>query len=200
MYPAPSITPDGPAARVRWADFDDLASESARRVTSAPAKPRQLGDLITLAQRLIPPLAAAEPTIRRVYDRNPDSIWAVERHSRLVGVFAMLLLNAPGYQALRRGTLDAANPATDLLTQRGEAAEAVYLWAIATPGFAVEAFRTVSRWLTKPAYASADIYTRPTTEAGNRFAVRIGFRPVPDHGLYRFQRHSNRENVVAVVA
>lgn len=200
MYPAPSIAPDVPAARMRWPDFDDLALVPGRRVQAYPARRDQLGELVALAQHLIPSLAAAESTVRRVYERNPDSIWAVERQGRLVGVFAMLLLNAEGNRCLLRGDFDPENPALERLTVQGEAAAAIYFWAIATPGFAVEAFRTVSRWLSSPAYASADIYTRPITESGNRFAVRIGFRPVPDHGLCRFRRHRNRENELAVVA
>ena len=200
MRPVSSIAPDLAVARVRRPDFDDLGREPARRVVAAPARPEQISDLIDLATQLIPPLAAAEPAVRRVYDHNPDSIWAVERQGSVAGVFAMLFLNAVGLESLLRGTFDASSPSPGELTRPGEKASAIYFWAIATPGFAVEAFRTVSEWLAGPAYASADIYTRPTTMLGDRFAVRIGFLPLPELGLYRFRRHCNREKVTTVVA
>ena len=113
----------------------------------------------------------------------------------LVGVFAMLLLNERGLDALLAGRFDASRPDTDLLTRPGEPVAAIYFWAIATPGFAVDAFRVVSRWLQSPPYASADIYTRGSTAAGTRFAIKIGFKPFADIGLYRFQRQRNRPSL-----
>ena len=192
MRPSSSIAPDEPVARVHRPDFDDLASRPARKIVASPARVDQIGALVRLARELIPPLAAPEPVVRRVLQHNPDSVWAVERRGRPVGVFAMLLLNDLGRDALWTNRFDAANPPARELAREGEMLAAIYLWAIATPGVAVEAFRTISRWAGGPAQAAADLFTRPTTGAGTRFALRIGFRPLPDSGLYRFRRHGNR--------
>lgn len=192
MRPSLSIAPDEPVARVHRPDFDDLASSPARKIDASPARADQIGDLVRLAKELIPQLAASEPAVRRVFAHNPDSVWAVERRGRPVGVFAMILLNDLGHDALRSDRFDAANPPTRELARRDEKIAAIYLWAIATPGVAVEAFRTISRWAGGPARAAADVFTRPITGAGTRFALRIGFRPLPDSGLYRFRRHGNR--------
>lgn len=192
MRPSLSIAPDEPVARVHRPDFDDLALSPARKIVASPARSDQIDALICLAKELIPPLAASEPIVRRVFQHNPDSVWAVERRGRPVGVFAMLLLNDHGRESLLTDRFDTANPSSDELARHGEKIAAIYLWAIATPGIAVEAFRTVSRWAGRPAQAAADLFTRPVTAAGTRFALRIGFRPLPDSGLYRFRRHGNR--------
>ncbi len=195
----PGVKSEG-AASLHRPDFDDLALVPARRMAARPAEPGELKDLIALAQRLIPPLAAAEPAIRRVYRHNPDSIWGVYSGNRPCGVFAMLLLNNRGATALLGNRFDASVPDPAHLVRRGETAAAVYLWAIATPGLASEAFRIVSLWLRSPAYARADIFTRTTTEAGERFARNIGFEPVANTPLHRFQRHSNRPQPTIAVA
>lgn len=191
---------DAGDARMHRPDFDDLALFPARRVDASPAAPEELPGLIALAQRLIPPLSAAEPAIRRVYRRNPDSIWAVRRPSGPVGVFAMLLLTEAGADAMRADRFDTSNPPVDLLTGRGETAAAIYLWAIATPGLAIEAFKIVSLWLRAPAFARADVYTRTTTPSGARFAANIGFEPLPETGLLVFRRHRNRTEFAIAVA
>lgn len=195
----PKVKNQGDAAAHR-PDFDDLAFLPARRVQARPAEYADLDGLIGIAQRLIPPLAAARPAIERVYRHNPDSIWAVHGRDGLCGAFAMLILNEIGYRSLMTGRFNAADPQPQWLTRRGEHAAAIYLWAIATPGFAVDAFRTVSLWLQAPAYAHADIFTKTTTNSGARFAANIGFEPVPETGLLRFQRHRNRSETAIAVA
>jgi hypothetical protein len=187
---------DAPAQRP---DFDDMALLPVRHVTAEPAETGQLPGLTALAARSIPALTAAEPVIARVHRHNPDSIWAVkDRGGRDVGVFAMLILNRDGYDALLTGGFDSAEPATGHLSKRGEEAAAIYLWAIVTPGLAIEAFRAVSRWLRAPRTQHADIFARPTTPAGLRLSIRLGFEPIPKIGLYRFRRHTNRKEQRAV--
>jgi hypothetical protein len=180
-------------------DFDDLALLPVRHISAKPAETRQLPGLTALAARAIPALAAAEPAVARVHRHNPDSIWAVtDRGGREAGVFAMLILNRAGRDAVLSGAFDSADPALELLPASGEEAAAIYLWAIVTPGLAIEAFRVVSRWLLSPRTQHADIFTRPTTQAGLRLSIRLGFEPIQQIGLYRFRRHSNRKEQRAV--
>ncbi len=200
MRRAPVILAETGDAQARRVDFDGLAHLPARRIEAAPAKPAEIDALFRLASRLIPPLAAAQEAVREVYRHNPESIWAVHGRTGLVGVFAMLLLNERGLASLLAGSFDASRPDTHLLTLPGESAAAIYFWAIATPGFAIDAFRVVSRWLQKPPYASADIFTRGSTSAGTRFAIKIGFKPFEDNGLFRFQRQRNRSEAETAVA
>ena len=185
------------AAGMHRADFDDLALIPARRIEAAPATFAELDGLIALAGRLIPPLAAAAPAIHRVHRRNPNSIWAARREGTAVGVVALLILNQAGLDALNSGSLDTTEPSVEWLASAEESAEAIYFWAVATPGFAVESLRSISRWLTAPRYALADLYTRTTTPSGTRLTVNLGFKMIPELGLYWFQRHCNRreENV-----
>lgn len=200
MRSAPVISAETGDAQARRVDFDDLARFPARRISAGPAKPEEIEALFALASHLIPPLAAAEGSVREVYRHNPESIWAVHGRTGLAGVFAMLLLNDQGLNALLAGSFDASRPDTSLLTRPGEPAAAIYFWAIATPGFAIDAFRVVSRWLQMPPYASADIFTRGSTSAGTRFAVTIGFKPFADLGLYRYRRQRNRSEPETAVA
>lgn len=110
----------------------------------------------------------------------------------------MLLLNRAGVRDLFAGRFDSTDPDLSRLARRGEGAAAVYFWAIVTPGLAIEAFRIVSRWLQSPPTRNADIFTRPTTEAGLRLSLRIGFTPIPELGLYCFRRQWNRKETSAV--
>lgn len=188
-------------AQMRREDFDALGQRSARRVRAFPAERHQLPALIELAKREIPALAAAEAAIFRVHARNQNCIWAVESRQGTIGVFSMLILSEEGFTDLLAGRLDVSDPPDGAIARSGERPSAIYLWAIVTPGVAAESFRTVSNWLSQPNYATADIFTRPTTDAGSRFAANIGFLPVGATGLYRFRRQLNRHlDVTAAVA
>ncbi len=191
--------PSGGAALAQRPDFDDMALLPVRHVAAKPAETGQLPGLTALAAGSIPALAAAEPVVARVHRHNPDSIWAVaDRSGRDVGVFAMLILNRAGLEAVLSGDFASADPAVELLSASGEEAAAIYLWAIVTPGLAIEAFRIVSRWLLAPQTQRADIFARPTTQAGLRLSIRLGFEPIQKVGLYRFRRHANRKEQRAV--
>lgn len=191
--------PDSSASAAKRPDFDDLALKPVRHVSAFPAPESRLGELTALAALTIPSLAAAEPIVREVHRHNPDSIWSVETNGGVaVGVFAMLLLNRRGLQQLLSGEFDSAAPDLTQLAQQGEHAAGVYLWAIVTPGLAIEAFSAVSRWLRTPTMRSADVFARPTTEAGLRLTLRLGFEPIPGTGLYCFRRHWNRRETSAV--
>jgi hypothetical protein len=193
-----SLTGD---ARARRVDFDDLALLPLRRVTAAPSTVAELDQLIALAGRFIPQLTAAEPAIRRVYRHNPNSIWGVRgTGGDIAGVIALLLLNEAGRAAMLEGELDASDPHTDWLIRPGESAAAVYFWAVALPGFTVEALRAVSLWLRGPAFASADLYMRAATSGGARIGTNLGFENIAELGLYRFRRHWNRSIAADAVA
>jgi hypothetical protein len=184
---------------VQRPDFDEMALLPARHVVARPAKAEEIGGLTAIAAKAIPALAAAEPVVRRVHRHNPDSIWAVSgRQGPPIGVFAMLLLNRAGLAALHASEFNGADPLTEHLAAPGETVAAVYLWAIVTPGLAIEAFRVISLWLRLPKLHGADVYTRPTTQAGLRLSLRLGFEPIPEIGLYCFQRHWHRKEVSAV--
>jgi hypothetical protein len=190
---------DSSAYLARRHDFDELADLPVRHVVASPAVEGELGALVGLATNAIPSLAAAEPIVRQVHRHNSDSIWSVcNRNGAAVGVFAMLLLNRRGLRSMLSGRFDSAAPELDQLAGQGEGAAAVYLWAIVTPGLAIEAFRAVSHWLRSPRMRSADIFARPATEAGLRLSLRLGFEPIPEIGLYCFRRHWNRRETSAV--
>ena len=180
-------------------DFDDLADLPVRHIAASPAVEGELNALVGLAANAIPSLAAAEPIVRQVHRHNPDSIWSVRNQAgAAVGVFAMLLLNRRGLRSMLARKFDSAAPEFGQLAGRGDDVAAVYLWAIVTPGLAIEAFGAVSHWLRSPRMRSADIFARPATEAGLRLSLRLGFEPIPEIGLYCFRRHWNRRETSAV--
>ena len=199
MRPIIEVGEGGRDAPVQHPDCDDLASLPACHVPAVPARPAQVASLTRLAARSIPTLSADRPVVERVHQYNPESVWAVTAgEDREIGVFAMLILNRSGLRALLADDFDSANPDLGRLVKPGEEAAAIYLWAIVTPGLAIETFRIVSRWLQSPTAQSAGIFARPTTKAGLRLSVRLGFEPIPELSLYCFRRHCNRREASAV--
>ncbi len=165
-------------APARRPDFDGLADRPAGRIAASPSAAGELGELLRLAVEQIPALSAAGPAVERVWRHNPESIWAFRRGERIVGAYAMLFLNAAGHRRLRAGAFDGANPTLAQLAGPGEPVAAIYKWAVVAPGLAAAGIRIVSRHLSAPPYAAADLYARATTESATRLMLNLGFRPI----------------------
>lgn len=138
-----------------------------------------LDRLLDIASQQIPALSAAGPAVRRVQLHNPLSVWSLRREGTIVGCYAMLHLNAAGFDRLKAFDFDAANPDTALLARPGDTVAAIYKWAVVAPRLAAEGIRTVSRRLAAAPFARADLYARATTPPAALLMAHLGFRPIP---------------------
>lgn len=174
-------------------EFDLLGNRQSRRVAAMPATTSEIPTLVRLASRTIPALAAAEPAVRRVHARDPETVWNFRFRGEVAGLFALLYLNHLGLQALMEATIDGADPSNELLCELGEPVQAIYVWALVAPGIVAEGIQTVSRHLQGPRYRSANLYSRPVGAAAERINRHYGFRPVsPAAPLLRYVRMTNR--------
>ncbi|HLW92591.1 MAG TPA: GNAT family N-acetyltransferase [Roseiarcus sp.] len=164
----------------------------SRRYSVGPALTSEIGRLVALAVPEIPAMRIIEPAIRRVHERNPDSILAVRGRKGLEGGVALLHLNRQGLAALLDGTFAPAEPRLEHLTLAHETPAAIYGWALYLPGLLVAALGNVMRLLQSPRYAAADIYARPATFKAEGFQAHVGFAPCPGgpEGLNVYRRSS----------
>ena len=118
-----------------------------------------------------------------------------DRHGEIVGVYANLMLTALGLERLLTNEFSGLDPDFDCLAPRLMAPAAIYQWMIVAPGIAAEGLRHMSVFLQRPFYRHANLFGRPVTDGGLRFARSTGFKPLGrgDFGdLYRYTRLANR--------
>jgi hypothetical protein len=161
------------------------------------ADDKELPELAALAERHIPAISNACEPARRVHLHHPGSVLAVVRDEQIVGGAAFLYLNSAGLAQLRSGTFAYGAPKEDVLTLPGEAAAAIYAWALCLPAVTIGAIGNVMHWLQRPLYRQADIFARPGTIGGMRFMRDTGFVAsafrTPDLWIYQRQLRSNFE-------
>jgi hypothetical protein len=174
-------------------EFDQLAELPVRRVTVHAAALDEIPELVRMAATEIPTLAAAQPAVVRVHTKHPQSVWSFRSSGRLVGVYAMLLLNTEGQQQLLAGALDCSDPPVDCLAEPSEPVAAIYKWAVVARGTAAEGIRAMSRRLQQLPFDRANLYARAIGAAAQRLDFNLGFRPVrPDSDLLIYVRIKNR--------
>ena len=174
-------------------EFDELGQLPVRRVAVRAAELDEIPELVRMAATEIPSLAAAQPAVVRVHIKNPDNVWSFRNSGRLIGVYAMLLLNADGREKMLDGALDCSDPPVDCLAEPGEPVAAIYKWAVVARGTAAEGIRAMSRRLQQPPFDTANLYARAIGAAAQRLDFNLGFRPVrPDSDLLIYVRMKNR--------
>lgn len=152
-----------------------------------------IGRILELAESLMGGGLASEQAILRVMAWRPDSLWAFTRNDRLVGGFAMLMLNSTGVDALLADTMDTRDPPLQLLARPAKAPTGIYLWGSAHLSATDGMLQMLVR-LQSPPYERANLYAVPHTMSGLRFHQRWGFHPVAGHPrhLSEYIRLSNR--------
>jgi hypothetical protein len=157
------------------------------------ARPEDVGPALQLAQALIGGTQASEEVVRRVIAWRADSLWTFLLGGRVVGGFAMLMLNQAGLDALIAASIDTRDPPIELLAGPAELPIAIYLWGSAHLGATDGMLKMLVR-LQSPPYEKANLYAVPYTLAGLRFHQRWGFHPVPGHPrhLSEYVRLANR--------
>jgi hypothetical protein len=140
-----------------------------------------------------PPMASLEAVLR-VFDHDPESIWAFERKGQLVGALSLLFLTHEGVAALVDGSLNRLAPPPHLLVAPRESPAGIYLWSLYCQRRAAAALSHCFVRLRAARYAQADLWGGPNTDGGVRFNQVHGLEPVPDGwaGLHHYRRECNR--------
>lgn len=172
-------------------DFDALPRSA--EIDVQPALRCELSALADMANRLVPGVQIAEADLERYFTFDPRSILTFRRKCKLLGAVAFLYLNRRGHDALLRNEINLTHPALVLLAGANQVS-AIYVWAIAGQGRAMAGLGNVSRHLSEPRLAPADLYAQPSSADGRNLMVALGFEPIASrqHELWRYQRPWNR--------
>src|SRR6267154_218592 len=90
--------------------------------------------------------------------------------------------------------MNLTHPDVRLLAGRSDEVSAIYVWAIAGQGRAMAGLGNVSKHLSTPRLACADLYAQPSSADGRNLMIALGFEPIPSyqHELWRYERPWNR--------
>lgn len=165
------------AAFMQRYELDLLTREDGIEVR--PARLDELPEMVALARREVAGISASDGVVRRIFDRNPESIFGFRRDRRLTGGVAFLYLNEEGLEHLLLDMIDFADPDLRLLAHRGEEPAAIYFWALAAKGHCSAGLGGVNAWTRAWPYARADYYAQPSSPDGARFLQRYGFEQTP---------------------
>jgi hypothetical protein len=183
-------------------EFDLLTIPKSPRVKMHPAHMAEIDEIYRLINKHIPTTVAPPSTMKTVMMLNRNSVFVFRRHGEIVGVYALLVLTALGLERLLVGEFSGLDPEFSVLATRLMTPAAIYQWMIVAPGVAAEGIRHVSVFLREPLYRHANLFGRPVTEGGLRFALSTGFSPIGKAQLgelYRYVRLVNR-NALAQAA
>jgi len=171
-------------------EFDRLLPD--RNIRIRQARPSELPVLSQIARDSIPGARVSDISLKMLCRREPDTVFAFLRGTALVGGAAFLYLNCHGADALMLDELDVHDPDPRFITARGEAPEAIYLWAIAGAGRS--ALGHVAQRFAAARYCAADIFTRPVTASGIRLFADMAFAPTASWrpGLWVYRRLANQ--------
>ena len=180
--------------KMRLREFDLLKPNKSSRISLRCATVNDVEVVCNMVRHEIPGEVAAAAIVRKAIAHNRNNVLLFCRGKRVVGVWALLMLNALGLEKLLLGELDTLNPSTALLATRMSTPAAIYTWAVVAPGIAIEGVFHLSRFLNQPIYRHANLFTRPVTLEGIRLILGIGFKPIgcPTPGLHRYERLANR--------
>lgn len=174
--------------------FDELLPYRPSRISMRPALLRDLGKLRDLAQDRITADVASIETLKTAQRYNPNSIFVFEQDTKIVGVYAILMLSATGLEDLLVGDLDLSNPAIEALAHPSDRPAAIYHWAVVAPRLAIEGLCQISHFLQQSKYRHANYYARPATDEGAKLMTTLGFEPVKSAtpNLHRYVRVANQ--------
>jgi hypothetical protein len=173
-------------------DFDMLPRSA--EIDVQPARRSELSAIAEMGNRMVPGVQITERDLERYFAFDPDSILTFGRKQKLLGAVAFLYLNGRGHDALILNKMNLNHPDFELLAARSDQVSAIYVWAIAGHGKAMAGLGNVSKHLSEPRLAPADLYAQPSSADGRNLMIAIGFEPIPSsqHELWRYQRPWNR--------
>lgn len=125
---------------------------------------------------------ADDEIVCRVMAHNPEIIRMVERDNGQEPSFlAYLPLTAKGLEALTRGELDRRNPDIHLLARADEAAVALYIWCLYSPGNFIPAISAMAAHFERIAPDGVPLFTSAATPTAARLFASLGFAKAADH-------------------
>ena len=91
-------------------EFDHVRAPRRPRLEVRRAEPSDIPQLLRSAEAEIGMALAPERTVAAVAAAHPDALWAFRRAGRVVGGFAMLMLDKAGLRELLADRIDCDNP------------------------------------------------------------------------------------------
>jgi len=142
-----------------------------------------------MAARLIGPTLADLETVHAAQDRTRTTCFAFVEDGELTGLFAFLLANDRGLEALMSDAFDPLSPDMELLAAPDQRPAAYYGWALAgtTPAARLTVISAANH-LRHHTLRYAPCFCHVATEAGRRAVTgKLGYSLVPGSisGLYR---------------
>jgi predicted GNAT family N-acyltransferase len=177
--------------RVRFGDFspqngalalDPAFERLAARAPFGPADVRratreEMLAALELARTTLPVTAADAASAVQAY--NPDCFLIVPA-SELArsAMIALLPLTDAGAAALIDGHFDGMAPSLDHIARPDQAAAALYVWLVWTPGRMNSGLALIAEAARR--YPGIAVFTRPAHDESARILARVGFRPAAD--------------------
>jgi hypothetical protein len=173
-------------------DFDMLPQSA--EIDVRPARRSELAAIAEIGNRLVPGVQITEPDLEGYFAFDSGSILTFSRKGKMLGAVAFLYLNGRGHEALIRDEMNLTHPDFGLLAGPPHEVSAIYVWAIAGHGRAMAGLGNVSKHLSEPRLAPADLFAQPSSTDGRNLMIAIGFEPIPSfqHELWRYERPWNR--------
>lgn len=159
------------------------------------AKLEEIRALLSFAEAQIGGALCPANIVEGIHAFNSDTVWAIETENQegqraISGLFAFLMLNTRGEQALIDGTLDTGRPDLKFIAAMSERPAAIYGWAIVARKSVDKIFAQVAYELGSPKYAGVPMYGKPGSFGGHAAMQRYGFQKVASHcdNLWRLER------------
>lgn len=120
---------------------------------------------------------ADDSALMRVLAHNPEVVRLAERDDGgEPGFVAYLPLRPDGLVALTEGRLDRRDPDTALLCRPGEAAVALYMWCVYSPGNFIPAIAAIAAHFEEIAPGGVPLFTSAATAPAARLFASLGFK------------------------
>jgi predicted GNAT family N-acyltransferase len=185
MNPSQNITSTKSSYKnIGFADRFAKLVETRGHRNYSDSRPVSLDEARFLARKLRHAIGdvADDTVLRKVLTHNPEVIRMVEREAGQEPAFlAYLPLTAEGLTALTTGQLDRRSPDTLLLARANEAAVALYIWCLYSPGNFIPAIAAIAAHFEQIAPQGIPLFTSAATPAAARLFKSLGFAKATDH-------------------
>lgn len=175
-------------------EFDCLTPSRRSKIELRICTSEHVDRICELTTSEMPVEVASAEAVSKVINRNIESILGFWSEGRMVGVWAMLMLNSIGLERFLLGEFDTLNPVEKCLAETGTKPAAIYVWAVVAKGMAIEGVKHVSRFLADDKYRDINFFSVPVSNAGVRMNRSLGFHQIKTvrPGVDRYVRLENR--------
>jgi predicted GNAT family N-acyltransferase len=159
------------------------------------AKFEEIRALLSFAEAQIGGALCPAEVVEKIHEFNSDTVWAIETEDQggqraFSGLFAFLMLNARGEQALIDGSLNTGRPELKYIAAMSERPAAIYGWAIVARKSVDKIFLQVAYELGTPKYLGVPMYGKPGSFGGHNAMQKYGFVKIASacDNLWRLER------------